>query len=99
MSSVIGIQGSLGGTSTSQTSGSGLGTLDGNDFITLLTAQLQAQDPDNAADPTEWVSELAQFSQLQELIQIQQTLQGIASTFSSGNSGSASTSSTNQIAG
>ncbi len=36
-----------------------------NEFITLMVAQVQYQDPLNPADGTEYVSQLAQFSQVQ----------------------------------
>lgn len=36
-----------------------------NQFITLMVAQVQNQDPLNPADGTEYVSQLAQFSQVQ----------------------------------
>jgi flagellar basal-body rod modification protein FlgD len=48
--------------------------LTGNSFITLLTAQLKAQDPLNPIDPTTFVTQLVQFNQLQQLIDIKQTL-------------------------
>src|SRR5271163_2804723 len=51
--------------------------LTGNDFITLLAAQLQAQDPLNPIDPTTFVTQLVQFNQLEQLININQTLSGI----------------------
>ena len=34
-------------------------------FLNLLTAQLRNQDPLNPTDPTEFVSQLTQFSQLE----------------------------------
>jgi len=48
--------------------------LNANSFITLLTAQLQAQDPFNPIDPTQMVNQLTQINSLQELIQIQTDL-------------------------
>ncbi|GAL25070.1 flagellar basal-body rod modification protein FlgD [Vibrio variabilis] len=36
-----------------------------NEFITLMVAQIQNQDPLNPLDGTEYVSQLAQFSQVQ----------------------------------
>lgn len=58
--------------------------LTGNDFITLLAAQLQAQDPLNPIDPTTFVTQLVQFNQLEQLININQTLSGVpAATASS----------------
>jgi flagellar basal-body rod modification protein FlgD len=38
-----------------------------NDFLQLLVAQLQNQDPLSPADPTQSVTQLAQFSELQSV--------------------------------
>lgn len=48
-------------------------------FLKLFVAQLQNQDPlnPNAQDPTQMVSELAQFSQLEQLVNIGQNVQSI----------------------
>jgi len=40
------------------------------DFLTLLTTQLQYQDPLNPQDSSEFVAQLAQFSSLEQLINI-----------------------------
>src|SRR5712692_1627220 len=48
--------------------------LNANSFITLLTAQLQSQDPFNPIDPTQMVNQLTQINSLQELIQIRSDL-------------------------
>jgi len=48
-----------------------------NSFITLLTAQLQAQDPLNPMDPSQMVSQLTQINSLQQLVQIQTDLQQV----------------------
>jgi flagellar basal-body rod modification protein FlgD len=53
---------------------------DPNTFITLLTAQLQAQDPLNPMDPSEMVDQLTQINSLQQLIQIQSDLQNMMGT-------------------
>ena len=50
--------------------------LNANSFITLLTAQLQAQDPLNPMDPDQMMGELISLNSLQELINIQQDLSG-----------------------
>ena len=44
-------------------------TLGYNDFLTLLVAQMQHQDPTNPADPTQFVSELASFSSVEQGVQ------------------------------
>lgn len=46
-------------------------------FFKLLVAQIQNQDPLNPMDPTEFVSQLAQFSSMEQLLQIRQTLESI----------------------
>ena len=60
---------------SSKTSDSSGNQLNANSFITLLTAQLQAQSPLNPMDPTQMVDQLAQINSLQQLIQIQSDLQ------------------------
>src|SRR5580692_9469829 len=73
--------------SSSDTSNNTLGP---NSFITLLTAQLQAQDPLNPMDPSQMVDQLTQINSLQQLIQIQGDLQTIVggSSATSGATGS-----------
>ncbi len=47
------------------------------DFLKLLVAQLQNQDPMNPSDPTEFTAQLAQFSQLEQLTNITTSLEGL----------------------
>lgn len=47
-----------------------------DDFLTLLVAQLQHQDPLNPAESTEFTAQLAQFSSLEQLQNIDATLSG-----------------------
>jgi flagellar basal-body rod modification protein FlgD len=61
--------------------------LNGNSFITLLTTQLQAQDPLNPLDPNQMVNELTSMNTLQELIQIRQDMDTLVSAAQSGNEG------------
>ncbi len=49
--------------------------LNGASFITLLSAQLKAQDPTSPMDPTQFVTQLVQFNMLQQTIEIHQLLQ------------------------
>ncbi|OEE70379.1 flagellar basal body rod modification protein [Enterovibrio norvegicus FF-33] len=46
-----------------------------NEFITLMVAQIQNQDPLNPLDGTEYVSQLAQFSQVQSMENMSGTMQ------------------------
>ena len=52
-------------------------------FLQLLVAQLQYQDPTSPQDPTQFVSELAQFSELQGVLGIQQDTDTIVKDISS----------------
>ncbi len=47
------------------------------DFLKLLVAQLENQDPMNPSDPTEFTAQLAQFSQLEQLTNITDSLDGL----------------------
>jgi flagellar basal-body rod modification protein FlgD len=67
-------------TGTGSTSSSDFNNLASEDtFLKLFVAQLQNQDPlnPNEQDPTQMVSELAQFSQLEQLVNIGQNVQSI----------------------
>ncbi|MEO1014251.1 MAG: flagellar hook capping FlgD N-terminal domain-containing protein [Pseudomonadota bacterium] len=55
-------------------------TSDFDTFLTLLTAQLENQDPLSPADSTEWVTQLATFSSVEQQIQTNDTLNQIASS-------------------
>jgi flagellar basal-body rod modification protein FlgD len=68
-------------TSGTATSNNQLGP---DSFITLLTAQLQAQDPLNPMDPSEMVDQLTQINSLQQLVQIQSDLQQVLGETPSG---------------
>jgi flagellar basal-body rod modification protein FlgD len=67
-------------TTNSSTTSNSNNTLGPNSFITLLTAQLQAQDPLNPMDPSQMVDQLTQINSLQQLIQIQTDLQQVLGT-------------------
>ncbi len=49
-----------------------------DDFLTLLIAQLENQDPLNPADATEFTAQLAQFSQLEQLSNMSTKLDSFA---------------------
>ncbi len=48
------------------------GTLGQNDFLKLMIAQLQAQNPMNPANTNEFMGELAQFTQVEQLTNLAQ---------------------------
>jgi flagellar basal-body rod modification protein FlgD len=53
-----------------------------NQFLTLLTTQLQNQDPTQPTDPTQFVAQLAQFSTVEQLTQSNTTLSAISTSLS-----------------
>ncbi|MGC9948535.1 MAG: flagellar hook capping FlgD N-terminal domain-containing protein [Bryobacteraceae bacterium] len=75
---------------TSATQTSSDGSVDGvneNEFLQLLVAQIQYQDPTNPTDSTAFVTQLAQFSSLEQLVAIHGDLDSLTQ---SGTSGAAS---------
>lgn len=52
------------------------GTFD--DFLTLLTTQMQYQDPLDPQDSSEWTNQLVQFSQVEQQISTNDKLEGLA---------------------
>jgi flagellar basal-body rod modification protein FlgD len=62
MTTVSGVTGSTTTNTTSSSSAATSGTLTESDFLTLLTTQLENQDPLNPQDPSDLAAELAQFS-------------------------------------
>ncbi|MCP4748698.1 MAG: flagellar hook assembly protein FlgD [Desulfobacteraceae bacterium] len=63
-----------------QTLASEKNTLGKNDFLNLMVAQLQAQDPLNPMDGTAYTAQLAQFSSLEQLQNLNTTLQGVGTS-------------------
>ena len=56
-----------------------------SDFMTLLVAEIQNQDPTQPMDPTTFMSQLVQLNQLEQVTQINQVVQQYAnSTATSG---------------
>lgn len=50
-------------------------TLSANDFLQILVAEFQNQDPTSPTDPTQYASQMVEFSNLGQLQNIDQTLQ------------------------
>lgn len=70
---------SVNGATTSPRAGQGLGGLGANDFVKLLTTQLQNQDPTEPVDNTQMLAQLAQFSSLSNLNDMKDSLGTISS--------------------
>lgn len=68
------------GTSGSSASGIAAPQLSENDFLSLLVAQMQDQDPTSPADPTQFVSQLANFSEVSGMDSMQSSMNNLASS-------------------
>jgi flagellar basal-body rod modification protein FlgD len=85
MSSVSGV--SMTNTDTAASAASATATVDKTEFLKLLVAQLQNQDPMHPMDNQEFVAQLATFSSLEQLISINQSVTKLAGgTGDTGNS-------------
>ena len=49
-------------------------------FLLLLVTQMKNQDPLNPQDPTQFVSQFAEFSSLEQLLQIRKSVEALAAT-------------------
>jgi flagellar basal-body rod modification protein FlgD len=90
LASVLGASASGSSTSSTASKGTAAAAKDGNtvnqaDFMQLLVAQLQNQDPLNPLDSANFSAQLAQFSSLQQLTEINSELKGAGT--SGGSSG------------
>jgi flagellar basal-body rod modification protein FlgD len=66
----------------SSTAGSGLSSnLNSGDFLSLLTTEMQNQDPMNPVDDTQSMAQLAQFSSLSAMEEMNKSFQSFQSNF------------------
>jgi flagellar basal-body rod modification protein FlgD len=65
-------------TAPAATPKTGLGALGQDDFLKLLTTQLQQQDPTDPVDNKEMLAQMAQFSSLAGVSEMNATLKAIA---------------------
>ena len=64
--------------STSTSSSASTDGLNPNDFMSLLVAEIQNQDPTQPMDPTTFMSQLVDLNQLEQVAQINQVVQEYA---------------------
>ncbi|WP_320171702.1 flagellar hook capping FlgD N-terminal domain-containing protein [Maridesulfovibrio sp.] len=69
-------------TSTSTTTSSSSSTLDQVDFLTLLTTQLEYQDPTNPVDNTEMINQMTNYSMLEQDVAQNENLETIINQLS-----------------
>src|ERR1700727_3117612 len=74
--------GTSSGSSTAN-SASSLGTLGGTDFITLMLAQLQNQDPTSPVDSNTFLTQLAQLSEVQGITSLNTNFSTLSSSLTS----------------
>ena len=65
-------------TATTTAAASNSTTLNQSDFLKLMTAQMQNQDPFNPVDNTQMVAQMAQFSSLAGISEMSTTMKSIA---------------------
>ncbi len=59
-------------------SGGALSSLDQNDFLRLMTVQMQHQDPFDPVDQKEMLAQMAQFSSLAGIAEVNENLQALS---------------------
>jgi flagellar basal-body rod modification protein FlgD len=69
--------------SSTANSASSLGTLGGTDFITLMLAQLQNQDPTSPVDSNTFLTQLAQLSEVQGITSLNTNFSSLSSSLTS----------------
>jgi flagellar basal-body rod modification protein FlgD len=69
-------------TGKSSVAGSNDSVMGKEDFLKLLVAQLQNQDPLSPDDPTEFTAQLAQFSSLEQLFSLNKSMDNLAASTS-----------------
>ena len=68
------------GNSASNTTSASMNGLDPSDFMMLLVAEIQNQDPTKPMDPTTFMSQLVDLNQLEQVMQINQVVQNLSTT-------------------
>jgi flagellar basal-body rod modification protein FlgD len=79
--SVAGVSSNTTSSTTSTPASAGIG-LTSNQFLSLLTTQLQSQNPLNPTDPNQFTSEMVQYAGLSEQIDTNAKLDTLSTTMS-----------------
>jgi flagellar basal-body rod modification protein FlgD len=78
--STNGTSGTTPSSTTSSAAGTGGVTLGGTDFLTLMLAQLQNQDPTSPIDSNAFLSQLAELSEVQGITQLNTSFSNLSSS-------------------
>src|SRR5580658_7149855 len=70
--------GSASGSSSASSATAGIGGLTINDFLTLMTAQLQNQDPLNPTDSNQFLSQLSELSTVEGITQLNTSMTSLS---------------------
>ncbi len=76
---------SSGTASTTKTTRTPSAELGKDDFLKLLTVQLQNQDPMNPMENTEYISQMSSFSSLEQMLNMNKNIEKLVSAFSASN--------------
>src|ERR1700733_6002236 len=71
------------GTGSTSANNAAAGTLGGTDFLTLMLAQLQNQDPTSPVDSNTFLTQLAQLSEVQGINSLNTSFSGLSSSLTS----------------
>jgi flagellar basal-body rod modification protein FlgD len=71
------------GTASASANNAAAGTLGGTDFLTLMLAQLQNQDPTSPVDSNTFLTQLAQLSEVQGINSLNTSFSGLSSSLTS----------------
>jgi flagellar basal-body rod modification protein FlgD len=74
-------------------------TVNYNQFLQLLVAELKNQDPTNPTDPTQFMSQLASFSSVEQQVRTNSTLESLLSSQATSLLGRTVTSSDGSVSG
>jgi flagellar basal-body rod modification protein FlgD len=77
VASATSVSGSAAATSSTTGAASSMNSLSPNDFLTMLIAEMQNQDPTKPMDPAQMVSQLATVSQVSQSVKTNETLSSL----------------------
>lgn len=83
MSSITGVENKVFSTATTTTNSNITGELDKNDFLRILAAELQNQDPTDPLDNKDFIAQLASFSTLEQMQNMSSSFESLGESLQS----------------